>query len=61
MKSLRRVTFEGYIYSRMMSYQEKNGTLYGFTFMRVPNRNKIVSEDLWKLVLLDYLKHLRDN
>ncbi len=60
-KRLVRMTFEGYLYIRMQKYQGKNGTLYGFSFMRVPNRNLAVCDDLWRVVLTDYLKHLREN
>lgn len=62
MKPLRRITFDGYILACMLRYQKKHGNNVGFKLMEVPNRNpKIVSDELWKKILYQHLRHFNQN
>jgi hypothetical protein len=62
MKKLRRITFNGYIFLQMTEHQKEYGDSRGFIFMNVPNRNpEQVPILLWRDLLAEYLKHLREN
>jgi hypothetical protein len=62
MKSLRRITYDGYIFLAMSEYQKKNGSNYGFIYAKVANRNpKQVCDDLWLRILYQHLHQFNYN